>query len=182
MAGDLPPGFGEGSTNRPLPGQWTSNYPTGQAPRSRPWQAIALALTAAVAVAALIVALTRPMAPRPSATNTVPTYTAAEIAAAQRQLCNTYNLAARAVQVDTNGSDKALARTATTNAAVMLENAAGDPALDPKYRDAARALATAYLTATAKATDGVVADAEWQAALNDVVANDATMKKVCGGG
>ncbi len=98
-----------------------------------------------MAVAALIVALTHSTraasaTPRPR----VRTYTAAETAAAQRQLCDTYKLAARAVQVDTNGSDKALARIALTNAAVMLDNAAADPALDAKHRDAARALATAY--------------------------------------
>ena len=74
----------------------------------------------------------------------MPTHSAAETAAAQRQLCDTYTLAARAVQVDTNGSDKALARIALTNAAVMLDNAAADPALDATHRDAARALATAY--------------------------------------
>ena len=60
----------------------------------------------------------------------MPTYTAAETAAAQRQLCDTYTLAARAVQIDTNGTDKALARIALTNAAVMLDNAAANPALD----------------------------------------------------
>lgn len=86
------------------------------------------------------------------------------------------------MQTDTNGSDKALARTATTNGALLLENAADAPALDPPHRNAARALATAYLTATAKATNGVVADSEWQAALNDVISKDTEMKKVCGGG
>ncbi len=179
MAGGPPLGHGEGSSFQLPAGQWTAPHPTVRASRSRPWLAIAVAVTAVVAVAALVVALMRPMAARPS-TPTAPTYTPAETAAAQQHLCDTYKLAARAVQVDTNGNDKALARTATTNAAVMLENAATDPALDAKDRDAARALATAYLTATAKATNGVVADAEWQAALDEVIAKDAAMKKVCG--
>ena len=184
MAGDLPPNFGEGSTmGSPTSGQWTPTYRTGPAARSRTWLATALAAIAAVvAVAALIVALTRPTASRPSAATTVPTTTAAETAAAQRQLCDTYKLVARAVGVDTNGGDKALARIALTNAAVMLDNAAADPALDAKYRDAARALATAYLAETAKSSDDVVTEAEFQAALNDVIAKDAAMKKVCGGG
>ncbi|WP_058012276.1 hypothetical protein, partial [Mycobacterium tuberculosis] len=73
------------------------------------------------------------------ATTSVPTYTAAQTAAAQRQLCDTYKLVAHAVPVDTNGSDKALARITLTNAAAILDNAAADPALDAKHRDAARA-------------------------------------------
>ncbi|WP_231996761.1 hypothetical protein [Mycobacterium scrofulaceum] len=85
------------------------------------------------------------------------------------------------MQVDTNGTDKALARIAATNAALMLENAADDSALDARQSDVARALATAYLMATAKATSGVVSDSEWQAALDDVIAKDAAMKQVCGG-
>ena len=92
----------------------------------------------------------------------MPTHSAAETAAAQRQLCDTYTLAARAVQVDTNGSDRALARIALTNAAVMLDKAAADPALDAKHRDAARALATAYLMDTAKSSNDVATDAEFQ--------------------
>ncbi|KAM09965.1 membrane protein [Mycobacterium tuberculosis M2442] len=106
-------------------------------PRTRSWPAIVVAAIAAVvAVAALIVALTNA---RPAATPSVPTYTAAQTAAAQRQLCDTYKLVAHAVPVDTNGSDKALARITLTNAAAILDNAAADPALDAKHRDAARA-------------------------------------------
>jgi hypothetical protein len=183
MAGDLPPDFGAESTGRPPAAQWMPAYPAQPAPRPRTWLAIALAAIAtAVAIAALIVALTR--STTPPATTTAPRYTAAETASAQRQLCDTYKLAARAVQVDTNGNDVALGRIATTNAAAMLDNAAGNPALDAKNRDAARALATAYRTTTAMATKGVATDAEWRAALDDVNAKDAVMKDVCvnGGG
>jgi hypothetical protein len=139
-------------------------------------------VTAAVAVAALILALVRPMESRSSVTTSKPAYTATEIAAAQQQLCDTYKLAARAVQVDTNGSDKAFARIALTNSAVMLSNAATDPALDAEHRNAARALATAYLTDTAKSSEGAATEAEFRAAVDDVNAKDAVMKKVCGGG
>ncbi|KZS80740.1 hypothetical protein B4U45_14070 [Mycobacterium persicum] len=145
----------------------------------RIWPTIALAVIATVvAVAALIVALT---ASKPSAAS-VPTYTAAETTAAQRQLCSTYELVAQAARVDTAGSDKALARIATTNGALMLYIAAANPALDASYRDAARALATAEGTLTAKGSYGVATDAEYQAALDDAIAKDAAMKKVCGGG
>jgi hypothetical protein len=184
MAGDLPPGFGEGSTSHPpIAGQWAPVYPTQPAPRSRTWPAVALAaIAAAVAVAALVVALTNSTPAAPSASTTAPTHSAAETAAAQRQLCDTYKLAAQAVRVDTAGTDKALARIATTNGAIMLEMAAANPAVDTNHRDAAYALAMAYGTLTAKGTFGIATDAEYQAALDDVIAKDAAMKKVCGVG
>lgn len=93
-----------------------------------------------------------------------------------------YRLAAQSVQVDTAGTDKALARIATTNGALMLDMGASNPALDANHRDTARALESAYLTVTAKSSYGVATDAEFQSALENVIANDAAMKKVCGGG
>jgi hypothetical protein len=135
-----------------------------------------------VAVAALIVALTRSTHAVTPAATIAPTHTVAETAAARQQLCDIYKLVARAVAVDTNGGDKALARIALTNAAVMLNNAATSPALDTPDRDAARALATAYEMLTAKGTYGLVNDADYQAALDDAATKDAAMKKVCGGG
>ncbi|BBX99022.1 hypothetical protein MLAC_43160 [Mycobacterium lacus] len=147
------------------------------------WPAIVVAAIAAVvAVAALIVALINSTSPAPSAATTTPTYTAAEIAAAQRQLCDTYKLVARAVGVDTNGNNPAFARIALTNAAAMLDKANADPALDAKHRDAARALATAYRTLTAKSSSDAFTEAEYRAALGDVNAKEATMKEVCANG
>ncbi|BBX99025.1 hypothetical protein MLAC_43190 [Mycobacterium lacus] len=135
-----------------------------------------------MAVAALIVALINSTSAGPPSATTTPTYTAAEIAAAQRQLCDTYKLVARAVGVDTNGNNPAFARIALTNAAAMLDEADADPALDAKHRDAARALATAYLTDTAKSSGDVVTEAEFRAALDDVIAKDAAMRQVCANG
>lgn len=40
----------------------------------------------------------------------------------------------------------------------------------------------AYGTLTAKGSSGVATDAQYQAALDDAIAKDAAMKKVCGGG
>ncbi|WP_373121223.1 hypothetical protein [Mycobacterium marinum] len=59
----------------------------------------------------------------------------------------------------------------------MLENAAVNPALNTRHRDAARELASAYLADTAKSSGDVVSQAEFQAALDDVIANDAVMKR-----
>jgi hypothetical protein len=183
MVGDPPSDFGEASTNRPSAEQWTPTHASHTPPGSRTWPAVALAAIATVvAVAALIVAFTHPTHATSSATTTAPTYTAAETAVAQKQLCDAYGLVARAVQVDTNGNNPALARVATTNGAVMLDNAAANPALDATHRDAARALATAYLTTTAMGNKDVATDSDFRAALDDLTAKDAVMKKVCGGG
>ncbi|MBV8789994.1 MAG: hypothetical protein JOZ00_25345 [Mycobacterium sp.] len=158
-------------------------YPGRPAPPFHSTLAIILAAIAtAAAIAALIVTLTRPSASSSSFAAKTPVYTAAETTAAQQQLCGKYKVAARAVQVDTNGDDKALGRIALTNSAVMLQNAIANPALDPEHRNAALALALAYLTDTAKSSSGAATEAEFQAALDDVNAKDAVMKKVCGGG
>lgn len=182
MVEDLPPDHGEGPSVLPPAGGWPQPHFQQPVSRSRPWLAIALALTAAIAVAALVVALTRPAASKPVANTTTPTYSAAEAGAAQKILCDTYKLVARAVEVDTSGNDKALARIADTNGAVLLDMASGAPALDTNHREAARALAMAYGTVTAMGNSAIATDADYRAALDDVIAKDAAMKKVCGGG
>ncbi|WP_231978449.1 hypothetical protein [Mycobacterium sp. E3298] len=65
---------------------------------------------------------------------------------------------------------------------MMLYDAAANPALDAKYRDAARALATAYGNVSALGSKGVATDAEWRAVLDDANAKDAAMRSLCGGG
>lgn len=183
MVGEPPAGHGERPTFPPPPGNWPPPNLGQPARRPRPWLAIAVAATAPVAVAALVLALTRPTTSHSSeSTTTSPGPTPAETAAAQQQLCDTYKLVARAVEVDTSGNDRALARIADTNGALLLSMAADNPALDSNHRDAARALATAYGTVTAKGNNVVSSDDDYRAALNDVIAKDAAMKKVCGGG
>ncbi|OSC26134.1 hypothetical protein B8W69_17050 [Mycobacterium vulneris] len=182
MMGDLPLGHGEGPSSPPPAGGWPPPHFSQPVSRPRPWLAMALALTAAIAVAAMVLALTRPTASKSVATTTTPTYSAAETGAAQKILCDTYKLVARAVEVDTSGNDKALARIADTNGAVMLNMASTAPTLDTNHREAARALAIAYGTVTAMGNSAVATDADYRAALDDVIAKDAAMKKVCGGG
>lgn len=183
MAEDLPAGYGERPTVPQPGGNWPPPHLGQPASRPRPLLAVAVAVTAAIAVAALIVALTRSTDSHSSTTTTTaPTHAASETATAQQRLCDTYKLAARAVQVDTNGSDKAFARIALTNSAMLLYNASNDPALDEQHRSAAQALAAAYLTDTAKSSEGVATDSEFQDAVADVNAKDAAMKKVCGVG
>ncbi|ORB46685.1 hypothetical protein BST40_17800 [Mycobacterium persicum] len=174
------PSVGDGSSIRPSPGQAIPTSAAQPGPCARTWTAIGIAtVSTMVAVAALIIVFARSAAPGTHVTPALPTYTAAETAAAQQQLCDTYRLAAQAVQIDTAGTDKALARIATTNGALMLYMAAANPALDPHYRDAAHALAATYATLTAKGTYGIATDAQYQAALDDIVTKDAAMRQAC---
>lgn len=182
MTQDLPTGPGGEPANDPPARQWAPAYATAPTRRPRTWLAVATAAVAAlVAGAALIVSLGKPTASISAARSTTPSYSAADAAAAQRQLCDTYKLVARAVDIDTNGNDRALARIADTNGAVMLDMAAANPALDPTHRDNARALAAAYATVTAMGNSVVATDAQYRAALDDVIAKDIAMKQACGG-
>jgi hypothetical protein len=173
MAENPTPNAGGQPAVGPSFGQSAPRQPTR---RSGAWLPIALAaLATVVAIAALVVALTRPSGS--SASSTTPTYTDAQISAAQKQLCDTYKQAAQAVQTETNGTDKALARIAVSNSAGMLDDAAANQALDAKFRDPARALATAYRTSNAVGSVGT--DAQYRAAVDDIVAKDAAMRQVC---
>ncbi|CCK60181.1 Conserved protein of unknown function [Mycobacterium canettii CIPT 140070010] len=179
-------------TNTPPPttGQWTPTYPPAPA-HSRNWPLATVASIAIVAVAlgaaALIVALTRPTtsgSATPPATTATPTYTAAETAAAHQKLCEVYKRAARAVQIQTNRDDPGLANISTVNGAVILQQATDKaPALAPDDRTAALELAEAYSNSTVAATLATGReDPAWRSAAENVIAKDARMKAVCGGG
>lgn len=130
-------------------------------------------ITAVAALVLGILAFGRPTTP--------PTPTAAERAAAQTTLCDRYKLAARSVQIETKTPDNvALARIALTNGAVMLETAAADPALDASARDAAHKLALGYQDLTAMGSNGVVAETQFQEAMNAVNDRDGALKELCG--
>src|ERR1700748_2130843 len=99
MVGDMPADFGEGSSSGQPAAQWAPPFPTQTPQRPRSWPAVGLALIAVVvAVAALIFALTNSKPAAPPPTPAVPAFTAAQTAAAQKQLCDTYRLAAQAAQ------------------------------------------------------------------------------------
>lgn len=177
------------TTNPPPAAQWVPNYPPQPVASPRTWPLVALAIIAIVGVvlgaAALVVALTRPgnagSAAAPTTTAS-PTYTAEEIAAAHQKLCEVYKLAARSVQIETNGSNPALASAAAVNGALMLEQAVNaGPALNGPDRDAALALAQAYTNTNALGSYLHAEDPEYQSAADDVNAKDARMKALCGG-
>jgi hypothetical protein len=174
----------------PTTAQWTTSRDPRRS-RSNVRLAVALAAIGLIAVAALVVSimgLTRSTSttgansgPATSAATTA--YTAAETAAAHQKLCDAYKLAARAVQIETNGTSSERANIATVNGAVMIEEAVKVlPAISPDDRAAALALAEAYSNAAAVAS--TVAghdDPAWRSAADDVNAKDARMKAVCGG-
>lgn len=176
------PGAGPHVKPQPSSTDWARALPPQPSPHARGWPAIALAAIAVVlGVAALIVALTRPTS-NPSAvstTSTTPSYTADQTAAARKQLCDAYKLAAHAVQIDTNGDNPAYAGIATVNAAMMLQQAVNAaPAISPSDRDAALALAAAY--SKAQATASLVQtrdDPAWRSVSDEVNTKDAAMKR-----
>lgn len=122
-----------------------------------------------------IVSLTR------SSDTLAPHYTATQQADATKRLCDSYKLAAHAEHIETNTPNNiALARLSATNGALILETAATDPALDAKYRDAARALALTYQTLVAVATGREGDDPELAAVINDANAKALVMHELCG--
>ncbi|MDC8996373.1 hypothetical protein PR371_20620 [Mycobacterium marinum] len=162
------------------------NPPPQPAPRPRTWPLIALAITAITGVFLGATALIRPDnngSAATSPTTGTPSYTAAETAAAHQKLCDTYKLAARAVQIDTNGTNPALAAAALANGAVMLVLAANTaPALVPDNRAAALSLAHAYSDTNAMGSFLSTDDPALRAAVDDVNSKDAQMKTICGNG
>jgi hypothetical protein len=86
-----------------------------------PLGAIVLALVStAVAVVVLVVATSRPSGSSSAPTSAAPTYNAAEVSAAHQKLCDACKLAARAVQIETNGDSPERAGIAEVNGALLL--------------------------------------------------------------
>lgn len=152
----------------------TQPWPAPPPVRTRMWPIAAFAILAVIlAFAALIVALNRPEA------NSGPTYTAAQKAEAKAQLCGQYRLAAEAMHIETSRpDDTALARISLANGALILQSASANPALEPKYKDAAHALAVAYQT---QAAMGSTASPEQYRNMGDELnAKDRVMRELCG--
>ncbi|WP_141772677.1 hypothetical protein [Mycobacterium malmoense] len=149
--------------------------------------AIALAvLGILIATAALVIGiidLTRPTssgASKVSATPVAPpSFTPEQVAAAKKELCSTYQLAAHSVNVDTHSSDTALARASLVNGAAMLDAAAANPALSTNDRDAARALASAYRTSNAVSSGADPASPQYQRTIDEVNRLDDAMAAIC---
>lgn len=148
--------------------------------------AVALIVTGLIATAALVVgiiALTRPTSNAAGKSSTsatpAPTFTPDQVASAKKNLCAVYQVAARSVSADTNGTDVAIARVSLTNAAGMLDTAADNPALGREERDAARRLASAYHTYVAIASVSDKTSPLMQNALDEANHADTAMANLC---
>ncbi|MGB9304139.1 MAG: hypothetical protein WCB92_10815 [Mycobacterium sp.] len=139
-----------------------------------------------IAVAALVVgiiALVRsgsnggPTPPPPGPAS--PTFSPADAANAKKELCSTYEVAARSVSADSHGSDTALARISLINAAGMLDAAAANPALGASDRDAAHTLASAYRTTNAVSSVTDASSPLFQGTLDDAKRAADAMAAIC---
>lgn len=169
----------------PTPAQWTPPAEPSR-PASNGRVAVALAVVGLIAVAALVVGiidLTRPTSSSAGKASTTaspsPTFTPDQVASAKKELCSTYQIAAHSVKQDTNGTDIAIARISSTNAAGMLDAAADSPALGQSERDAARNLASAYRNVVALASVFDKGSPVIQSALDDANRADAAMVAMC---
>ena len=100
-------------------------------------------------------------------------------ASAKKELCSTYQVAARSVDADTHSSDTALARISLANAAGMLDAAAANPALSTNDRDAARALASAYWVTNAVSSVTDASSPLYQTTLDDAKRAADAMAAIC---
>lgn len=152
----------------------TQPWPVPPPARTRTWPLAVLALLAvALSTVAVIVSVVRP------GSSSGISYTREQTNAAKANLCERFKLADEAASIETNGSDIALARMSATNAAVILEAAASDPALNDQYRSAAVALASSYETMTASGSKGTD-DAHFRASIDDVNAKTQILQELCG--
>lgn len=176
MVENSPSNFGEEPDSFPPTAQSLRTPPSRPAERSPTWLSIPLATIAtAIAVVALTVSLTR------SSSQPTTTYPAEATASAHQTLCDAYHLAARAVQIETNGTSAERAGIAEVNGAMLLQQAANEaPALTSGDRSAAIALAHSYNNIAAVAS--LNEHSAWRSALDEANAKDAKMKKVCGVG
>lgn len=145
---------------------------------------VVIGLIAVVALILGIVDLVRPSAttvaiPGSANATNAPTTRPGQAAIAKKELCSTYEVAARSVTSDTNSGDRALARISLVNAAGMLDAAAANPALSADDRDAARTLASAYRTSNAvsSVTDG--GSPLYQSTLDDAARAANAMAAIC---
>lgn len=100
------------------------------------------------AAAALTLALTH-------AEERTPTYTVAKKAQAKKEFCDEFEFAMSSIRVETNAPNNiALARISLLNGALIIDNASKGPGLDAEIREAAHAVALAFLQQNVLGTFG----------------------------
>lgn len=147
--------------------------PTAQ-PHRRPAFVLAtIALLLGVASFVLaIVALTRPPASQ--------SYSSAQISSAKTTLCDRFKPAANAIHIETHGPDAGFGRIALLNGALTLQDAAANPALDSKYRDAAREAMLAYQDLVVVSSSGMSGDPQFDSVVDVANAKERALRELCG--
>lgn len=147
-------------------------------PTFQPRQRLGLVLaTLAAALGFVSLALAVVAATRPAAE---PTFSTAQGTSAKTNLCDRFKPAMNAIHIETNGPDPGLGRTALLNGALALQGAAANPALDPIYRDAAQAGASAYQDLVVVSSSGKAGDPQFDSAVNNANAKERALKDLCG--
>ncbi|MEB3033076.1 hypothetical protein [[Mycobacterium] nativiensis] len=155
------------------PPPWPT-LPAAQPHRRSPVALVALAALLGVAALILaIVALTRPPAS--------PTYSAAQRTAAQADLCDRFKPAMNAVHIETDGPDAGLGRIALPDGTLVLDDATANSALDPQYRDAARAVMLSYEDLVVVSSSGKAGDPQFDNVVNTANNKERLLKELCGG-
>ncbi|MEB3051054.1 hypothetical protein KV112_15115 [Mycolicibacter sp. MYC123] len=153
------------------PPPWTAP-PTIQQPRRSLVVALA-ALSTLLAITSLvlaIVALNRAETRSP--------YSAAQRAAARSDLCERFKPAMDAVHAETNGPDPGLGRTSLVNGALILDGLATNPALDSRYREAAKSVVLAYENLVVYSTGGT-GNPKFNSYVDAVNAAEIALKDLC---
>ena len=130
------------------------------------------ALATVFAAAALTLTLTH-------AEEKTPTYTAAKKAQAKKEFCDEFELAMSSVRVETNAPNNiALARISLLNGALIIDNGSKSPGLDAEIREAAHAVALAFLQQNVLGTLGKE-DPRFQASIDNSNDKVDALQQLC---
>lgn len=135
-------------------------------------------VTVAIAATVLVVALARLST---ATIHIAPTRTCMDIGAAQKP-SDMDDLVARAIKVNTEDTNKALARIATSNRDGLDRTAAASASLEAGHADAVRALGMVSAFCSGKGCSRIATATQRATPLDDVIAkDDAATKRICGG-
>jgi len=100
--------------------------------------------------------------------------------AAKTDLCGQFKLAMDAVRIETNGPDAGFGHITLINGTPVLESATANSAWGPTYRDAARAVESAYQDLVIGFSSGKADDPQFDNVVNTANAKERVLKDLCG--
>ena len=141
--------------------------------RPSTWVAISADVLGIASLTLVTVALTR------SPAN--PSYSGADRGAAASKLCDRFKPAANAMHIGTHGPPSGLRRAAILNGTLTLQNAATNPALDPKYRHAAQEAILVYHNLFVVPLGETSGCPQFDSVVDTANVKHRTLKELCGG-